>query len=163
MSEQIPESTIVPENVTTITEAESEAQNKKAQVVIAIVAIVIVLMLVGSLIFLLTAPAEVTAQIRDVFIIVMAFESLFLGLVLTILIIQLARLTNLLQNELRPILLLLNETISNIKGTGEFISDNVAEPIIKLNSYMAGVSEFLVLLGLLKKSKKSSKDNGDQS
>lgn len=132
------------------------ADNKKAQIGIIIAVVIVVVLLIASLIFLLAAPAETTAQIRDVFIIVMAFESLLLGLVLTILMVQLARLTNLLQNELKPILLSLNETISVLKGTGAFLSNNLTEPIIKLNSYLAGLSELVGLIGLGRKSNKKT-------
>lgn len=122
--------------------------------VIAIVAIVVLACMITSLVFLLTARPEVTAQIRDVFIIVMAFESLLVGFVLTILIVQLAKLTNLLQNEIKPILLSINETISTLRGTTAFLSDNLAEPVIKLNSYLAGLGELFSLIGLSRKSDK---------
>jgi hypothetical protein len=42
------------------------------------------------------------------------------GLALTILIIQIARLTNLLENEVKPILNSTNETVSNLRGTTKF-------------------------------------------
>jgi hypothetical protein len=71
----------------------------------------------------------------------MALESIFVGLVLVILMIQLARLINLLQNEVQPILDSTNETISNLRGTTEFLSANLAEPIIKLNEYLAGLQK----------------------
>lgn len=137
------------------------ADNKKVQIGIIIVAVVVVALLIAALIFLLTAPGEVTAQIRDVFIIVMAFESLLLGFVLTILIVQLARLTNLLQNELKPILLSLNETINVLKGTGAFLSNNLTEPVIKLNAYLAGLSELVGLIGFGRKSNKKHPNNSN--
>jgi hypothetical protein len=132
----------------------SGTNEKRTQVVIAIVAIVVLACMITSLVFLLTARPEVTAQIRDVFIIVMAFESLLVGFVLTILIVQLAKLTNLLQNEIKPILLSINETISTLRGTTAFLSDNLAEPVIKLNSYLAGLGELFSLIGLSRKSDK---------
>jgi hypothetical protein len=131
-----------------------QADNKRTQVIAAIVAVIVIGLLIACVVFLLTAPAEVTAQIRDVFIIVMAFQSLLLGFVLIILILQLARLTNLLQNELKPILLSLNETINVLKGTSTFLSDNLAEPVIKLNSYLAGLGELMGLIGLGRQSNK---------
>lgn len=152
MPEQIPSHTTQPEENST--PSMSDADIKKAQVIIIIIAVVVIALLIGSLIFLLTAPPQVTAQIRDVFIITMAFESLLLGLVLTLLLIQLARITNLLQNELKPILLSLNETINTLKGTGEFLSENLTEPVIKLNSYLAGLGELLSVIGLGRKSNK---------
>jgi len=68
----------------------------------------------------------------------MALESLVIGVVLVILIVQMAILINLLQNEIKPILDSTNETVNNIKGTAIFLSDNLVEPVIKLNSTLAG-------------------------
>jgi amino acid permease len=67
----------------------------------------------------------------------MALESLLLGVALVILIIQLAILINLLQNEIKPILNSTNETVNTLRGTATFLSDNLVEPVIKLNEYLA--------------------------
>ena len=99
--------------------------------------------LVAFAVFLLTGNANTTAVIRDVFIIFMALESLVIGMVLIVLVFQLARLTNLLQNEIKPILDSTNETVSTLRGTTKFLSDNLAEPVIKLNEYLAGSAIFL--------------------
>jgi hypothetical protein len=88
----------------------------------------------------------------------MALESLFLGLTLVILIIQLARLINLLQNEIAPILESTNETVNTLRGTSEFLSDNLVEPVIKMNERAAGVTQALRIIGLVRgtKPKKSN-------
>ena len=83
--------------------------------------------------FLYTQGEDVTARVRDIFIIFMAFESLIIGVALVILIVQLALLTNLLQNEIKPIIDSTNETVNTVRGTATFLSDNLAEPVIKLN------------------------------
>jgi hypothetical protein len=67
----------------------------------------------------------------------MALETIIVGLVLVILIYQIAKLTNLLETEIKPILESTNETISTLRGTTKFISDNLVEPVIKLNETMA--------------------------
>lgn len=99
--------------------------------------ILIISLLVGGALILFNQQTEVTAQIRDVFIIFMALESLLLGVALVILIIQLAILINLLQNEIKPILNSTNETVNTLRGTATFLSDNLVEPVIKLNEYLA--------------------------
>jgi uncharacterized protein YoxC len=71
----------------------------------------------------------------------MALESLLIGLTLVILIVQLARLINLLQNEIKPILDSTNETVSTMRGTITFLSDNLAEPVVKLNETFAAFGE----------------------
>jgi hypothetical protein len=68
-----------------------------------------------------------------------------------VLITQLASLINLLQNEIRPILNATNETVNTLRGTAEFLGDNVVEPVIKLNGYLAGLYRMLELMGIRKK------------
>ncbi len=127
-------------------------QRSQRNAMIGIVAVV-VLLLAGLLasIWALTLPSTDTAKIRDIFIIFMALESLLLMLVLVILIVQIARLINLLQNEIKPILDSTNETVSTLRGTTAFLSDNLVEPVIKLNEYTAGLQQLLSVLGLLRK------------
>jgi hypothetical protein len=124
-------------------------QRRQKQIIISVVVIFVILLviLVGGVIYLLqpTAPTE---RIRDIFIIFMALESLILGLALVTLIVQLARLINLLQNEIKPILESTNETVSTLRGTTTFISENMVEPVIKMNEYVAALSQMVKLVGL---------------
>lgn len=120
-------------------------------VTIIIIGIVVVLALLGLAIFFLLQPATPTERIRDVFIIVVALESLVIGAALIILIVQLASLINLLQNEVRPILTATNETVNTLRGTAEFLGENMVEPVIKLNGYLAGMNRVIELMGLKKK------------
>lgn len=102
-------------------------------------------------IIVLMQPATPTDRIRDIFIIVVAFESLVIGMALIVLIVQLASLINLLQNEVRPILKATSETVNNLRGTAEFLGENVVEPVVKLNGYLAGLYRMLELMGIKKK------------
>jgi amino acid permease len=90
---------------------------------------------------------DTTANIRDIFIIFLALESLVIGAALIILIVQVASLINLLRNEVKPILQATSETVNTLRGTTEFLSENVVEPVIRLNSYLAGLRRFLSLFG----------------
>ncbi len=105
---------------------------------IGIGALVLIALIVLSIIFLLR-PTTDTARFRDVFIIFMALESIIIGLALIILIVQIARLINLLQNEIKPIIDSTNETVSTLRGTTQFLSNNLVEPVMKLNEYLAGL------------------------
>jgi amino acid permease len=80
----------------------------------------------------------------------MAFESLIIGAALVVLIIQVAGLINLLQNEVKPILESTSETVNNLRGTTQFLSENLVEPVIKLNSYLAGLRKLLGIFGTKK-------------
>jgi predicted tellurium resistance membrane protein TerC len=125
-----------------------ESRRQRLLMIGIVLAVILVLALVILAIIYLLQPGSPTDRIRDVFIIFMALESLVLGLVLVILIVQLARLINLLQNEIKPILDSTNETVSTLRGTTEFLSDNLVEPVIKMNGYMAGLQQALKTIGL---------------
>lgn len=129
-----------------------EAARKQRQMTIALVAggILFVAFVVLAVILLLQ-DAATTTTIRDIFIIFMALESLIIGVALIILIIQLASLINLLQNEIKPILDATNETVNTLRGTTQFLSENLVEPVMKLNSYLAALQRLLELVGLKKK------------
>ena len=114
-------------------------------------ALLVLAIIVGVVFLLFRAGPSTTGHIRDIFIIFMAFESLIIGVTLVILMIQLATLINLLQNEIKPILNSTNETVNTLKGTATFISNNLAEPIIALNQYLAG---FKKLVDLIRPSKR---------
>jgi len=73
---------------------------------------------------------------------------LVIGAALVILIIQLASLINLIQNEVRPILNATSETVNTLRGTVEFLGENVVEPVVKLNGYLAGLRRMLELMGI---------------
>ena len=121
---------------------------------IVVVGIIILGLLVTGLVFLLNpnlTTNDIVARLRDIFIILMALESLLIGLALFILIIQIARLTNLLENEVKPILDSTNETISNFRGTTKFLSDNLVEPVIKLNEMIAVFQRVTDILHITKK------------
>jgi hypothetical protein len=129
-------------------------EQKRTMIWVIIAFVILILITIAALVFLFTAPPETVAQIRDVFIIFMAIQSILTGLVLVILIVQLARLINLLQNEIKPILYSTNETVSTLRGTAAFLSENVTEPVIKLNEYLAGFSQLLLALGLFRNKQK---------
>ena len=136
------------ENVTSTNEQD---QRMRRILIGVIVGAVIVVILLGVAIYFLLQPATPTDRIRDVFIIVVALESLVIGVAMIVLVMQLASLINLLQNEIRPILNATNETVNTLRGTAEFLGDNVVEPVIKLNGYLAGLYRMLELMGIRKK------------
>jgi hypothetical protein len=127
------------------------ALRKQRWIVAGIIAgAILLLVLIALAIFGLLQNSTVTANIRDIFIIFMAFESLIIGVALVVLIVQIASLINLLQNEVRPILKSTSETVNTLRGTTEFLSENLVEPVIKLNSSIAGLRRILELLGIRK-------------
>lgn len=146
------------ENIPAPSSPEEEAAHHRAVIrkqrwIIAgiITAVVLVLAGVCAAVYFLLQPGSPTGTIRDIFIIFMAFESLIIGAALIVLIIQVASLINLLQSEVRPILQSTSETVNTLRGTTEFLSENLVEPVIKLNSYLAGLRKVFDLFGLNRK------------
>ena len=142
-----------PSNSPLLTESVEESSKSdgvisKKVIIIGVVAVVLVVaLIVLAAIFLLKPEnSQTTEQIRDLFIIFMALESLVIGIALVILIVQLSSLINLLQNEVRPIINSTSETVNTLKGTATFISDNLSEPVIKLNQFMAMINQVLKIL-----------------
>jgi len=129
-----------------------EQERKQKRMVASIVGgIVLIIVLLSVAIYFLLQPTTPTDQIRDVFIIVVALESLVVGVALIVLILQMATLINLLQNEVRPILIATNETVNTLRGTVEFLGEEVVEPVMKLSGYLAGLTRMLELIGIKKK------------
>jgi len=125
---------------------ESGEKKSKAPVGLIIGGIVILAILIAAIVLLATSSLETTGKVRDIFIIFMALESLVIGVALVILIVQLATLINLLQNEIRPIIKSTNETVNTLRGTVTFISDNLTQPVIQLSAYLAGIKQFFDLM-----------------
>jgi len=148
MEEEGKESTIQTARLAS-TEPET-ANQRKFIALLSIFGILLLAALIFSTYWLLT-NADKTSTIRDIFIIFLGFEFLLIGIALIILILQLARLINLLQNEVKPILDSTNETVNTLRGTTAFLSDNLVEPVMKLNEVIAGFQRLLQISGLMKK------------
>ncbi len=103
-----------------------------------------------GLIFLSRDEAQTRAA-RDIFIILLALEFMVVGVALTVLVIQLARLTLLVEMELRPMLENANETLDALRGTTLFLGETLVEPVMKLQSSLAGMQRVLELLGMFRK------------
>jgi len=129
--------------------AESRRRLARQRWIIAgiILGIIVLLAAVGLAVYGLLQNQDTTAKIRDIFIIFLAFESLLIGAALVILILQVANLMNLVQNEIRPILESTQETVNTLRGTTQFLSENMVNPVIKLNSYLAGIRRIFELFG----------------
>ncbi|MBT3336916.1 MAG: hypothetical protein HN855_00430 [Anaerolineae bacterium] len=132
-------------------EKNSTSEQRGAIIGVVIFLVIVIGLFVWGIIALFQAEPTQTAKVRDIFIIVMAFESLLIGAALIILIVQIASLMNLLQNEIKPIMDATNETVHTLRGTTAFLSENMIEPVVKLNANLAGLQRVLELLGIKRK------------
>jgi len=137
----------------TIKESTLDQTNKnKASAIIAVIvgAVLLIGIIIGLVILAQKGNAEAAAQVRDIFIILLALEMFVIGVAIIILVVQLANLTNLLQNEIKPILTSTTDTVNTLKGTVRFLSDNMTEPVIKINESLASVRKLVDLFRFTK-------------
>jgi hypothetical protein len=135
-------------------EGAGQRSQKRQMTTIVIAAIALAVIVIAVLIvaiFALLQPGTPTDRIRDVFIILVSFETMLVGAALVVLLVQLASLINLLQNEVRPMLQATRETISTLRGTADFLGESVVEPVLKLNGYLASIQRVLELMGIKRK------------
>lgn len=109
--------------------------------------IIILILFVGGVILALTTDPTQTAprigMIRDIFIIILAFEFILVVLALVALILQIAKLIATIDDEIKPIVETTKETLETVKETAQFVSKNVTQPIISSRSFFAGLLAFL--------------------
>lgn len=101
-----------------------------------IAAVLIILIFVGIGVFLFLNPST-TAIIRDIFIIFLglgAFVVILLLIALVVitayLVLKVNDLIQLLDREIKPILVKLQGTITTVQGTASFLSDQAVKPVI---------------------------------
>ncbi len=104
-----------------------------------VVTLIVATLFVALLVYLALNYASTIIVVRDIFIITLGIMSCLSGIVLILLLISIIRLINMLEFELKPILLKTNDTLGTIRGTTVFMSENVLGPVTKASSYMAGL------------------------
>ena len=130
---------------------EPSGSSDNRRTLILLLAVGLSLLLLGGLLVVVNAMVQnpATAEaLRDTVIVLIGIESLVTGAAVIVLIVQVARLTALLQNEVRPMLEATNETLSTIRGTTEFLSDNMVRPVVRLGGAAAALRRALELIGL---------------
>jgi len=80
----------------------------------------------------------ISGAIRDIAIIFVALEILILNALLIVLVWQVWRLVKMIQTEVKPIIHDTQETVGTVRGTADFVSTNVVEPVVKTSSKLAG-------------------------
>jgi hypothetical protein len=112
---------------------------------------IIVLLFVIGLVFALFSDVQATAPriqiIRDTLVTIITLEFLLVIGAIAIVILQVARLVLLLQNEVKPVLDNAKDTVNSAKGTVEFVGNNVTEPVVRVGSFLAGANVFVREVG----------------
>lgn len=103
----------------------------------------LLLAIVLGIIFLLTRNPQLTANLRDIAIIAFAtislLMSIIIGALLIVMIYYLQSLVALLRNEIKPMLANAQQTVQTVRSTTTLVSENVAKPVIKMASFLAGL------------------------
>lgn len=150
--DESPVGELPPPTTPTQTLQEKQDARRRTWIIVGIVALVLLFIIATvALIVFLANPNTPTEQIRDIMIIFLALEFMVLGVAMVVMIIQLATLINLLQNEVKPLLESSNETVNTLRGTALFLSENLSEPVIRVNEYASGAKRFAELIGILRK------------
>jgi hypothetical protein len=136
---------------TEVSDPEGERKRRLAVIGISVGALIVIAALITGAVLLFRNPAT-AENVRDVFIIFMALEFMLIGVALVILIVQLAVLITMLRHEVKPILDATNETLNTVRGTTAFLSENLVDPVIKLNSYLAALTQVVETLGIFGRS-----------
>ena len=104
-----------------------------------------------------TPATIVVGLVRDAAIVFVAFETILIGILLVILMLQVQSLIVLLRDEIKPMLAAADETLATVRGTTQFVSHNVVSPVIKWSGYFAGLRRILrEAIGLAEVSRKDS-------
>lgn len=88
------------------------------------------------------------SSLRDVAIILLAVESLVIGVVLVALLVEIRSLARLLQEEVEPLLNSASETADTVRGTTTFVSQKVVSPVVKMYSLASGIRRALTVFVL---------------
>lgn len=131
-------------------------QDRSRGLMIALVvgaAVALVLIALGAVALVNNPP--LAATLRDIFIIALALESVVIGLVLLLLVIQITRLIHLLQDEIKLILESTSETVNTVRGTTTFVSEKVVTPVVTLSSYVAGTWRAIQVIAGLRRPRRS--------
>lgn len=132
------------EDVPHLEEPGGSANFQRTIVVVIAVLIIFGLLLIGAAIMLAGNPQNTAPSVRivrDLLIIVMSLEILIIGAAFILFLIQLARLVNLINNEIRPLADAAADAVNTVRGTAAFLSKNLVEPVTAVSSTLRGLSK----------------------
>ena len=89
---------------------------------------------------------DALAFARDLAIILLAVESLIIGVLLVVLTIEVMSLVKLLREQIKPILESVDETARTVRGTTVFVSENFVDPMVRVSGFASGVLQALKIL-----------------
>jgi hypothetical protein len=116
-----------------------------------LIALPAILTIVGLVLFFFLKDDAQIRNVRDILLILLALEFMVVGIALTLLMIQLARLSMLIELEVRPMVHSAEETLRHLSGTAHFLDENLVNPIVKLNGSLAGIQRVMDIFHLFRR------------
>lgn len=100
--------------------------------------------------------------VRGLFDVVVSLASMLIIIAIGVLIVQIARFVNLLRSEVKPITEDTKQAIKNVRVTSEFVQKNAVKPVIKTQTFIAGILAFLREISRISKilQRREPKDEG---
>ncbi|MCA9930586.1 MAG: hypothetical protein KC419_19010 [Anaerolineales bacterium] len=136
VSTQLPDNTTKPQPIV-----------RPLYVVLGIIGVLLLAgLFIWAIIWLAQGHAQSIEAVRDIFIIFLALESCLFGIAFLILLVMIIRLVNMLEFEIKPLLEKTNDTVGTIRGTTNFVSENVVQPVTRARVQVAGVTRALKVL-----------------
>jgi hypothetical protein len=147
--------------------AEPAGMSRFLKYTIGLIVAMIVVVLVGSIVAVIAAladpgAAEKIGAIRDIFIIILTWFSVLIGVSLIVLILQIAALFNLLKNEVMPILESVQNTANTVRGTTAFMSQNLTRPVIRARGFFTYLRAILEALDIVRRAQPRHPTEGSQ-
>jgi hypothetical protein len=106
------------------------------------VVIIVVLLVVAALVALSywAFATDGLNGLKNLAIVLLALESIVVTALLAVVVLLLARLVGMLQDEIAPVLKSVQQTASTVRGTTAFVSDTFVSPLIQMASVLSGLS-----------------------
>jgi len=100
--------------------------------------------------------------VRDIAIVLLALETLVIGVLLVITLLQIRSLVRMLRSEILPLLQSADDTLATVRGTTRFVSEQVTEPIMQVASVSAGAVQVVRSLVHFRQRQKNRRQTGTE-
>ncbi|MGJ3240507.1 MAG: hypothetical protein ACFE0Q_17495 [Anaerolineae bacterium] len=107
--------------------------------------------------------ADYFEYLRGLFEIVVSIASIVIIIAIGVLIVQIARFVNLLRSEVKPITEDTKQALKNVRVTSEFVQKNAVKPVMRTQSFIAGLLTFLREISRISKILQRRKDRTEQA
>ncbi len=113
--------------------------------VLAFVGLYLGIFIIGLILALALGRSAATwlIYVQDLFTVALSISAIAIIIGIGVLLIQIARFVNLLRSEVKPITRDTRAAIKNVRTTTEFVQKRGVEPIIRVQSFLAGLIVFL--------------------